>query len=162
MPSTVHAMASSWRDGTSATRLFDDFVRCETRLYNALNDHLREQHGISMGQFEFLDHLRREPGSRVGDLAGAFAIGIGATSKAVDRLESQGWVQRVPNPADRRSSLLELTRVGEDLADQAGRSCEERLSELLDVSPRQWAALATTMATLRRTLEQQQIGAPVG
>ena len=27
-------------------QLFDDLVRCETRLYNALNDALRADHGI--------------------------------------------------------------------------------------------------------------------
>jgi MarR family transcriptional regulator, multiple antibiotic resistance protein MarR len=162
MRSTIHAMASSWQAGVSATSFFDDLVRCETRLYNALNEHLRGQHGISMGQFELMNYLRQAPGSRVGDLASAFAIGIGATSKGIDRLENHGWVQRIPNPADRRSSLLELTPVGEDLADQARRSCEERLSELLDVSPGQLAALATTMATLRRLLERDQIGTPVG
>jgi MarR family transcriptional regulator, multiple antibiotic resistance protein MarR len=155
-------MASSWLAGPSATSFFDDFVRCETRLYNALNEHLRVQHGIGTGQFEFLDYLRREPGSRVGDLASAFAIGIGATSKGIDRLENQGWVRRLPNPADRRSSLLELTQAGEDLADQAGHSCEQRLRELLEVSAEQLAVLASTMATLRRTLERDQVGMPVG
>jgi MarR family multiple antibiotic resistance transcriptional regulator len=162
MSPTVHAMASRWRAGGSATSFFDDLVRCETRLYNGLNDHLRLQHGISMGQFEFLDYLSRQPGSRVGDLASAFAIGIGATSKSIDRLERLEWVQRVPNPADRRSSLLELTAAGEDLADQARRSCEERLSALLDVTPEQAAVLAGTMSTLRRALERDQIGTPTG
>ena len=162
MSPTVHAMASSWRAGGTATSFFDDLVRCETRLYNGLNDHLRLQHGISMGQFEFLDYLSRQPGSRVGDLAGAFAIGIGATSKSIDRLERLEWVQRVPNPDDRRSSLLELTAAGEVLADQARRSCEERLSELLDVTSEQAAVLAGVMSALRRTLERDQIGTPVG
>ena len=91
---------------------FADLVRCETRLYNALNDRLRERHGIVTSQFEFLRYLRDHPGSRVADLATEFAVGIGATSKGVDRLEKQGWVVRQPNPSDRRSSLLALTDDG--------------------------------------------------
>ena len=31
---------------STPTGLFADLVRCATRLYNALNDRLREQHGI--------------------------------------------------------------------------------------------------------------------
>lgn len=69
---------------------FADLVRCETRLYNTLNDGLREAHGIVTSQFEFLRFLREHPGSRVADLAAEFAIGAGATSKGVDRLEKRG------------------------------------------------------------------------
>src|SRR5947208_11404749 len=91
---------------------FADLVRCETRLYNALNDRLRERHGIVTSQFESLRHLRDHPGARVADLAAEFAAGIGAVSKGTDRLERNGWVARRPNPADRRSSLLVLTEAG--------------------------------------------------
>ncbi|MFD3417712.1 MarR family transcriptional regulator [Streptomyces decoyicus] len=40
--------------------------------------------------------LRDHPGSRVADLAAEFAIGIGATSKGVDRLDKKAWVIRRP------------------------------------------------------------------
>ena len=141
---------------------FDDLVRCETRLYNALNERLREQHGIVMSQFEFLHYLRESPGSRVADLASTFAIGIGATSKGADRLERLGWVRRLPNPTDRRSSLLILTEAGERLVDEAQHTCEERLGELVGVGRDQLAAMASTLATLRKNLENDRIGMPVG
>ncbi|MEU6556960.1 hypothetical protein ABZ915_42945 [Streptomyces sp. NPDC046915] len=69
--------------------LFDDLVRCETRPYNALNEALRERHGIATSPFEFLRHLRDHPASRVADLAAEFAIGIGATSEGIGRLENR-------------------------------------------------------------------------
>lgn len=78
----LYAVASKASDETvSLPGFFADLVRCETRLYNALSDRLRERHGIVMSQFEFLRCLRDRPGSRVADLAAEFAIGIGATSK---------------------------------------------------------------------------------
>jgi DNA-binding MarR family transcriptional regulator len=49
---------------------------------------------------------------RVGDIARELVITVGAASKSVDRLESSGWVVRLPNPRYRRSSLLELTDAG--------------------------------------------------
>ena len=110
---------------------FADLVRCETRLYNALNDRLRERHGIVTSQFEFLRFLRDHPGARVADLAAEFAVGIGATSKGVDRLEKQGWVVRQPNPSDRRSSLLALTDDGLQLVDAAEETFTEGLAELI-------------------------------
>jgi hypothetical protein len=103
----IYAMASKSSGGrVDLPGFFADLVRCETRLYNALNDRLRERHGIVTSQFEFLRFLRDHPGSRVADLAAEFAIGIGATSKGIDRLEKQAWVIRRTNPSDRRSSLL--------------------------------------------------------
>ena len=143
---------------------FSDLVRCETRLYNALNDRLRERHGIVTSQFEALRYLRDHPECRVADLAAEFAIGIGATSKTVDRLERQGWAVRQPNPADRRSSLLALTDTGLRLVDAAEGTFTERLAQLtadvLNASP--LAAAAQTLSELRSVLERDQIGTPTG
>ncbi|WP_410672141.1 MarR family winged helix-turn-helix transcriptional regulator [Amycolatopsis sp. cmx-4-68] len=144
--------------------LFADLVRCETRLYNALNDRLRERHGIVTSQYEFLHHLREHPGSRVADLAAEFAIGIGATSKGIDRLERHGWVARQPNPADRRSSLLVLTDDGVRLVDAAQRTFTERVTELVEgtLGRTRAAAVAEALALLRTALEHDQIGMPTG
>jgi DNA-binding MarR family transcriptional regulator len=143
---------------------FSDLVRCETRLYNALGDCLRDRHGIATSQFEALRFLRDHPSSRVADLAAEFAIGIGSTSKVVDRLEARGWVARQPNPSDRRSSLLALTDDGRRLVNAAEGTFSERLAELiadaLDAPP--IMATAQALAQLRSVLERDQIGMPTG
>ncbi|MFC8719345.1 MarR family winged helix-turn-helix transcriptional regulator [Kitasatospora sp. NPDC057198] len=143
---------------------FADLVRCETRLYNALNDRLRERHGIVTSQFEFLRHLRDHPGSRVADLAAEFAIGVGATSKGIDRLEKQGWAVRQPNPADRRSSVLALTDDGSRLVDAAEETFARELAALLGAASDDPAAPAAAgfLARLRSALERDRIGAPTG
>ncbi|MFC8713575.1 MarR family winged helix-turn-helix transcriptional regulator [Streptomyces sp. NPDC057197] len=142
---------------------FGDLVRCETRLYNALNDQLRSRHGITASQFEFLRHLRDHPGARVGDLAEFFAIGVGATSKGMDRLEARGWIRRTPNPADRRSSLLELTDTGTALAN-AAETTFTAISTLIRaaLAPEQLQAAAQALQQLRTTLEHHKTGTPAG
>ncbi|MFF2439363.1 MarR family winged helix-turn-helix transcriptional regulator [Streptomyces sp. NPDC058107] len=151
-------------DAVDLPAFFADLVRCETRLYNALNDRLRARHGIVTSQFEFLRFLRDHPGARVADLAAEFAIGIGATSKGVDRLEKQGWAIRQPNPADRRSSLLDLTGDGTRLVDAAEETFAEELAELiggtLDIASA--SAAAHAFVKLRSALERNQIGTPTG
>ncbi|WP_328603082.1 MarR family transcriptional regulator [Amycolatopsis sp. NBC_00345] len=143
---------------------FADLVRCETRLYNALNDRLRERHGIVTSQYEFLHYLREHPGARVADLAAEFAIGIGSTSKGTDRLERNGWVARQPNPADRRSSLLVLTDDGARLVDAAEQTFTERLTELIEgaLDGSQISAGAQAFSLLRAVLERDQVGMPTG
>lgn len=155
-------MASKSR--TNPQTLFADLVRCETRLYNELNDWLRERHGIVTSQYEFLRYLHAHPGARVGDLAGEFAIGIGSTSKSIDRLERHGWVARQPNPDDRRSSLLVLTTEGTRLIDAAERTAAGRLTELIGgtLDAAKTSAVATALAQLRTALEADQIGLPTG
>ncbi|MFF0410227.1 MarR family winged helix-turn-helix transcriptional regulator [Kitasatospora sp. NPDC004745] len=144
--------------------VFSDLVRCETRLYNALNDRLREQHGIVTSQYEFLSYLRDHPGCRVADLAAEFAIGVGATSKGVDRLEKLGWAARQPNPADRRSSLLALTADGTRVVDAAQRTFTGTLAELLGgtLDGPSLTAVAAALTTLRSALERDQVGTPSG
>jgi DNA-binding MarR family transcriptional regulator len=143
---------------------FSDLVRCETRLYNALNDRLRERHGIVTSQFEALRFLRDHPGSRVVDLAAEFAAGIGAISKGVDRLERQGWVVRQPNPADRRSSLLALTDDGLRLLTTAEETFTERVAELVGAALDDSAvsAVVQALSQLRSVLERDRIGLPTG
>ncbi|MET8760092.1 MarR family transcriptional regulator [Lentzea sp. NPDC004782] len=142
--------------------LFADLVRCETRLYNALNDRLRERHGIVTSQYEFLRFLREHPESRVADLAAEFAVGIGATSKGVDRLERLGLVSRLPNPADRRSSLLVLTDDGVRLVDAAELTFTERVTELFGLVGEHSRAAAEFLSLLRVALERDRVGTPTG
>ncbi|WP_429425788.1 MarR family winged helix-turn-helix transcriptional regulator [Nocardia sp. GAS34] len=144
--------------------MFSDLVRCETRLYNALTDRLREQHGIVTSQFESLRFLRDHPGARVADLASEFAVGVGAMSKGVDRLEKQGWVARQANPADRRSSLLALTDDGGRLVEAAEQTFTQQLTELLgnSVSDSSLSVVAQVFSQLRVALERDRIGLPAG
>jgi MarR family multiple antibiotic resistance transcriptional regulator len=161
----IHA-AASFSDAAPVTlpALFSDLVRCETRLYNGLNEALRREHGIATSQYEFLSHLRDHPGSRVADLAEFYAIGIGAASKGVGRLEDRGWVRRVPNPSDGRSLLLELTPSGAALADAAEPTVHQYLAARLGgtLTPDELEAAGRTLARLRAALERDGVGIPAG
>jgi MarR family transcriptional regulator, multiple antibiotic resistance protein MarR len=142
---------------------FGDLVRCETRLYNAFNDELRTAHGIVTSQFEFLRYLRDHEGARVADLAAEFAVGVGAISKSMDRLEKRGWVTRRPNPEDRRSAILVLTDDGRALADAAEQNFQGRLDQILAAAATpELAGAAGTLAALRAVLERDNLGTPTG
>ena len=143
---------------------FHDLVRCETRLYNAIGERLRARHGIVTSQFEFLRYLRDHPQSRVADVAATFVAGVGAISKSADRLEAHGWVARIPNPADGRSSLITLTGEGAALVAAAEQTFNDLLDELVGraIGEDQVGAAGAALAALRRALEQARVGLPVG
>jgi MarR family multiple antibiotic resistance transcriptional regulator len=150
---------------TELTQVFADLVRYETRLYNALGERLRAEHGLSMGQFEFLRIVGERAGAcRVQDIAEEIAITVGATSKAVDRQEAAGWLVRRPNPENRRSSLIELTAEGRRLLAAATPTVEDGLRTWLaaPLTGRSVEQLAAALSTLRRTVELARVGMPTG
>ncbi|WIB78692.1 MarR family winged helix-turn-helix transcriptional regulator [Curtobacterium sp. MCPF17_002] len=145
-------------------QLFDDLVRVETRLYNAVSDTLRREHGIVATQYEFLLYFQDHPESRIADVATNFAAGVGAISKGVDRLAARGWVDRRPNPADGRSTLVSLTDTGAALVAAADVTFRRRLAELVarSVDDDQVEAVGALLHTLRAGLERDRLGLPVG
>lgn len=158
-------MATKSHDAASVNvAFFADLVRCETRLYNQFNDELRASHGMVTSQYEFLRYVRDHERPRTADIAAEFAIGVGAVSKAVDRLEGRGWLTRVPNPEDRRSTILALTDDGRAVIDEADATFQTRLAEILGdaVTPEQVGAAASVLAQLRSSLERNGLGTPVG
>jgi DNA-binding MarR family transcriptional regulator len=144
--------------------VFSDLVRAETRLYNAVTERVKAEAGVGAGHFELLRHVRDHPGARVADLASAFAIGAGTTSKIVDRMEKEGWIERRPNPANRRSSLLALTPAGESVVSGAEPAWRAALQDLLGgaVTRDQFTALSLALGALRSDLEQRDLGLPTG
>jgi DNA-binding MarR family transcriptional regulator len=144
--------------------VFTDLVRVETRLYNAVAERVKAETGVAAGHFELLRYVRDHPDARVADLASAFAIGVGTTSKIVDRLERQGWMERRPNPANRRSSLLALTPAGESAVSRAEPAWQAAIQEILGgaVTPAELTALSLALGTLRSDLERRHLGLPAG
>ena len=140
------------------TSLFVDLVRVETRLYNAIDDRLRSTHGLTLGQYEFLQIIERRATTRVYDIVSEVAITVGAASKAVDRLEAAGWCTRATNPADRRSSLLALTPKGSELLAAAAPTLEDELEARVVgvVDAPVLAQVAGALAALRAALEEHQ------
>ena len=159
----MYAMASTFGEPTIHA-FFDDLVRCQTRLYNALGERLRAEHGIATAQFELLRYLRDHPRSRVREVAATFAAGVGAISKMTDRLETAGWATRTPNPTDGRSSLISLTDQGAALVAAAERIFDQALAELISptLDATQVRAAGAALAVLRHALEDARAGLPIG
>ena len=158
-------MADNAREGHVALNtVFTDLVRAETRLYNAVAERVKAETGVGAGHFEALRYVRDHPDARVADLASAFAIGVGTTSKIADRLERQGWLERRPNPANRRSSLLALTPAGESVVSRAELAWQAAIQEILGsaVTPEQLTALSLALSALRSDLERRHLGLPTG
>lgn len=108
---------------------------------------IRPGHGCV---FRFVDR----DGSRLTDLAERSGLTKQAVGEVVTDLEELGYVERVPDPDDRRAKIISMTRRG-----HAGADAAERI--FADIEAR-WAAEfgERRMAMLRETLERITAGEP--
>jgi DNA-binding MarR family transcriptional regulator len=91
-------------------------------LARELDADLRTTHGLPLTDFEILLWLANRPceGMRMAALADTVLLSPSGLSRAVERLETRGLVQRVPCTEDRRGAYAALTEAGSDLVQTAG------------------------------------------
>lgn len=89
-----------------------------------------ESYGIGAGQFGFLMALYRKDGLRQEELAKSFMVNRATAARAVQKLESGGYVRRVPDPHDKRALRVHLTEKGWKLKEVIIRLSDRRNEEL--------------------------------
>jgi DNA-binding MarR family transcriptional regulator len=113
-------------------------VASELRLVlGQLVRRLRAEHRFPITQGTVLGRLDREGAQSVSDLAAKERVRHQSMTQTVTDLEADGFVQRRPDPGDRRRVLVSLTKAGrraleEDRRQRVGwlaGAMDERLSE---------------------------------
>lgn len=92
----------------------------DTRAQHPVDERLSAQDA------QMIRYLRARGAQPAKELARAFAQAGSTLTGRLDRLEQQGLLMRLPNPRDRRSSLLLLTDAGM----QRGQELRARAEEL--------------------------------
>lgn len=92
--------------------------------------------GCTGGTATTLALLGRDGEMRVGRLTELLGVDISVTSRHVAHLAAWGWIDRSPDPADRRSRILRLTPEGRArhaaLSDRTARELAHRLHDWSD------------------------------
>jgi len=103
----------------------EEFLRALGRtlvfLPRAFMSDLGQEHELSMSEFFTLMHLSETEGGRLrmGDVAAATALSLGAVTRVVKLLEGKGLVERRPSAADGRVHEAVLTEAGRRRLNQA-------------------------------------------
>ncbi|MBB4159659.1 DNA-binding MarR family transcriptional regulator [Streptomyces cinereoruber] len=87
---------------------------------------------------------------RMGRVSELMAVDMSVSSRHVAHTVDRGWVERLPDPADRRSRILHLTPAGESMLAVLDR----RLTDVLARTLAEWSdddveLLTTLLARLR-------------
>jgi DNA-binding MarR family transcriptional regulator len=109
---------------------------------------------ITVSQIRTLGKLIDQP-ITLSELAERCNLTRQGASLQVQYLVEHGWVRRLPDPADRRSALLEVTDEGRSHWQETRHSLVDRIAVMFEqLSPEELAALQTAFLALKRILDQ--------
>lgn len=99
------------REGIRLGFLIHDVSRMRRSAY----DQFMRPLGITRAQWWVLAHLSRHDGMMQTQLADVLEVGKASLGDVIEGLESGGWVERRPDPSDKRAKRVYLTRPAQGL-----------------------------------------------
>ncbi len=107
---------------TNDLDLWHEFLRAHSYVATNLEDELQGQVGFPLTWFDVLHHLSEAPHGklRLQDLADKLLFSRSGLTRLVDRIEEAGFVEREPDPHDRRGVSAVLTTAGRRALRKAG------------------------------------------
>jgi DNA-binding MarR family transcriptional regulator len=140
-----------WADAAGGMAAVTSLMRAHQIVLGRVDAVLRE-HDLTFARYEVLMLLRFSqtgalPLSRIGSRLQVHPTSV---TSAVDRLEAQGLVTRIPHPTDRRTTLAELTDAGRARTDEATTALNAGVFAGPGLSRDDVAVLVDVLARLRR------------
>lgn len=112
-------------------RLWLRLLACTNQVEQEIRTRLRVRFGTSLARFDYLAQLERHPeGLRMSALSRYLMVSGGNVTGLTDQLVADGWVDRVPDPTDKRATLLRLTELGRSRFEEMAAAHEQWLFEM--------------------------------
>ena len=109
--------------------------------------------GLTRAQWRVMMFLRRHEGARQNELAALLEVENVTLGRHIDRLEESGWVERRPDPADRRAWRLFLAAKSMPMLDKlAVFLIETRETALRGFSAREREKLIESLIRMKTNL----------
>lgn len=108
----------------STSDLFNEIIPLGRLIHmvNQKKDRLLNEYlsplDITAAQFKVLCSIRCAACITPVELKKVLSVDLGALTRMLDRLVCKGWVERLPNPNDKRGVLVKLTTGGAAICEQ--------------------------------------------
>lgn len=114
-------------------RTWRAYLRATQQLQEHLDRDLQRDAGLPLAYYQILAMLSEAPDwtMRMSDLAAITWSSRSRLSHAVDRLEDNGWVQRLSCPSDKRGAFAALTPTGYAVLERVAPMHVESVRRLL-------------------------------
>jgi DNA-binding MarR family transcriptional regulator len=133
-------------------RAWQALLHAHHDVIRKLDDELREEHGLSLGDYDVLLRLARAPDRRLRmtELAERVMLSPSGLTRMVDRLVEEGLVQRERFEGDARVMMARLTESGRRTLRQAARTHLRGIREHFTgrLSRAQLRSLASALETI--------------
>jgi DNA-binding MarR family transcriptional regulator len=117
------------------------------------------QFGLTLADFDMLATLRRRAADQpinIRELQRSLMLSSGGTTKRLDRLETAGLIERLPDPTDRRGVLIGLSTAGRTVIDEAVPAITSYETTMVKAAIDSTAVRAAVEDGLRRMLIAQE------
>jgi MarR family transcriptional regulator for hemolysin len=124
-------------------------------MRRAAYDQFMKPLGITRAQWWVLAHLSRHDGMMQTQLADVLDVGKASLGDVIENLEERGWVERHPDPADKRAKRVFLTRPAQAMIKRMTVMEDDFNSQILhDVSAAERAELARTLLKIKQAISR--------
>lgn len=118
--------------------------------------------GLTRAQWAAIAHLRRQEGCNQSTLADLLDVEPITLARLLDRMEAAGFIERHPDPADRRARLVFLTAKAKPLIDRLAEfAIETRQTALAGLSPEEQERLVDALLRVRANLSRRTVEKPM-
>lgn len=145
------ANADSHRKDIKLGFLIHDVSRMRRHAF----DEFMKPLGITRAQWWVLAHLSRQDGMMQTQLADILEVGKASLGTVIERLDAGGWIERRPDPSDKRAKRIYLARSSHQLLERMGefeRDFNEKILSSLTARERQ--VLTRLLSTVKESLSQ--------
>lgn len=142
---------SRWPEAASAMVAATSIVRAQQIVLAVVDEALRP-FDLTFARYEALVLLSftRTGALPLGKMGPRLMIHPTSVTNAVDRLEAQGLVERVPHPTDRRTTLARITDRGRAVVQEASVAVNATLFGLGSLDAQELDRLSEQLRRLRR------------
>jgi DNA-binding MarR family transcriptional regulator len=112
-------------------RLWLRLLACTRLIETEIRRRLREEFDVTLPRFDLMAQLEKAPGGMtLGEVSRRMMVSNGNVTGLVERLASQGLVERAADPSDRRATLIRLTAEGRRAFARMARAHEGWIAEI--------------------------------
>lgn len=143
--------AHGWPAAAPGVAAVTSVMRAQ-QLFLARIDEVLRPYGLSFARYELLMLLAfsRRGALPLNRLGARLQVHPTSVTNAVDRLEHQQLIRRVPHPSDRRTTLAEICPAGRALAEEATGALNTKVFEATGLSARDLRQLFLLVRKLRQ------------
>jgi DNA-binding MarR family transcriptional regulator len=139
-------------------RLWIRLLRATRIIEGELRERLSTEFDTTLPRFDVMAALYRAPdGMLMSDLSRFLLVSNGNVTGIIDRLVSEGLVQRGQRNGDRRTSIVQLTKAGKDTFRAMAAAHEGWIADLLaDVTKSDARQLTSMLKAFRSNWEGRE------